>query len=139
MRTLSAPSYTPSNNNNFKLRRHNDGTGNRNSLATFTATTEQYHQHYHNLTNSQILAQRQLESDMETMLANNVATTHWTHREPPSQRHHLMGQQLSNCDKGGNSGFNSSGGLAAILAIPKWEPINHATMTTPTSAIAPQS
>ncbi|XP_049303081.1 uncharacterized protein LOC105233785 isoform X1 [Bactrocera dorsalis] len=203
MRTLSAPTEY----HQQQPAVHNGGAGNRNSLATFNATTEQHHQHYHNLTNLQCgndakatsaptetnpsitatilkieettpaaataLAttnghrrpamamttlngcdaaaaqendeeslksrrQRQLENDMETMLGNNIATTHWTQRESSSQSqsHHPLAQQLCNGDKGGNSGFNSSGSLAAMLAIPKRERINHATMTTPTSAIA---
>ncbi|XP_054085597.1 uncharacterized protein LOC105212429 isoform X2 [Zeugodacus cucurbitae] len=207
MRTLSAP--TPYHQQHPAV--HNSGTGNRNSLATFNATTEQHRRHYHNLTNLQcgndaasaslptttatetnpsttatILKieettpvaspaaapafaatsgnrrpaismttlngcaaavaqqndeeslksrrQRQLENDMDTMLGNNNATAHFTHRESTSQL--ALAQQLCNGDKGGNTGFNSSNGLAAMLAIPKRERINHATMTTPTSAIS---
>lgn len=211
MRTLSAP--TPYHQQQPAV--HNGG--NRNSLATFNATTEQHHQHYHNLTNlhcrnnvvatstpkttamnpeaetipsttamvlkieetapivspaaATVLAtssghrrpamamttlngcvaaatqendeeslkngrQRQLENDMETMFGNNVATTHWTHRENPSQSHQPPAKQLCNGDKSGNSGFNNCGDLAAMLAIPKRERINHAAITTPTSAIS---
>ncbi|XP_054747775.1 uncharacterized protein LOC129253431 isoform X3 [Anastrepha obliqua] len=88
--------------------------------------------------------QRQLENDMETMRAGTAAVTLWTHRESQnqnqSQSHHQQQQQqqqLVSGDKssiGGN--ISSSSGLAAMLAIPKRERINHATMTTPISTIA---
>ncbi|XP_036323799.1 uncharacterized protein LOC118737427 isoform X3 [Rhagoletis pomonella] len=225
MRTLSAP--TPYHQQHQQQQQqllhelvgksqaaHSGGKGNRNSLATFNATTEQ-HQHYHNLTNLQCgndalttsaltaaaktssptaatvlkieettpaaatgamaattsdcrrptmamttlngcvaaqetdeeslknRRQRQLENDMETMRAGTAAAaTQWTQRESQNQSQSQVYQQeqqlLANADKGGNNGghITSSSGLAAMLAIPKRERINHATMTTPSPAIA---
>uniref|UniRef100_W8AR19 StAR-related lipid transfer protein 13 n=2 Tax=Ceratitis capitata TaxID=7213 RepID=W8AR19_CERCA len=93
--------------------------------------------------------QRQLENDMETM-RHNAAATNWTHRESHNQSQsqsqspgrsqlYMQQQQLVDGDKGlssGGSHINGSSGLAAMLAIPKRERINHATMTTPPTSAA---